>query len=111
MVCAVGKENLKEIAAVTGSGLHYYSLEELKKSLSMHYNIVTAGEERIRLTFATPLDVLYHLKHTGVTAVCRQAWTKGDLQEFCDKYAKLFSCGNAVTLTYHPLYIIARKKP
>ena len=66
-----GKENLKEIAAVTGSGLHYYSLEELKKSLSMHYNIVTAGEERIRLTFATPLDVLYHLKHTGVTAVCR----------------------------------------
>ena len=106
-----GKENLKEIAAVTGSGLHYYSLEELKKSLSMHYNIVTAGEERIRLTFATPLDVLYHLKHTGVTAVCRQAWTKGDLQEFCDKYAKLFSCGNAVTLTYHPLYIIARKKP
>lgn len=72
-----GKENLKEIAAVTGSGLHYYSLEELKKSLSMHYNIVTAGEERIRLTFATPLDVLYHLKHTGVTAVCRQAWTKG----------------------------------
>lgn len=105
-----GKENLKEIAAVSGSGLHYYSLEELKKSLSVHYDIVSVGEERISLTFDTPLDVLYHLKHTGVTGVRQQAWTKGDLQEFCDNYTRLFSCGNAVTLTYHPIYIIVQKK-
>ena len=92
-----GRDNLKEVASVTGSGLHYRSLEEL-------------DEERICLTFGTPLEVLYHLKHTGVAAVRQQAWTKRDLQDFCDKYARLFSDGRSVTLTYHPIYIIAKKR-
>lgn len=105
-----GRDNLKEITSVTGSGLHYRSLEELKEALHIHYEIVSAREERICLTFGTPLSVLYHLKHTGVTAVRQQLWTKGDLQEFCDEYARLFSNGNSVTLTYHPIYIIAKKK-
>lgn len=105
-----GKDNLKEITSVTGSGLHYRTLEELEQSLTSHYKIISASEERIRLTFDTPLKVLYHLKHTGVTAVQQQAWTKGDLQSFCDKYARLFSDGDSVTLTYHPIYIIAQKK-
>lgn len=105
-----GRDNLKEITSVTGSGLHYRSLEELKEALHIHYDIVSAREERISLSFDTPLNVLYHLKHTGVTAIRQQQWTKGDLQEFCDNYARLFSNGNSVTLTYHPIYIIAKKK-
>ncbi|MEO3606077.1 malonyl-ACP O-methyltransferase BioC, partial [Phocaeicola vulgatus] len=80
-----GRDNLKEVASVTGSGLHYRSLEELEEALRIHYEIVKAHEERICLTFGTPLEVLYHLKHTGVAAVRQQAWTKRDLQDFCDK--------------------------
>lgn len=72
-----GRDNLKEVASVTGSGLHYRSLEELEEALRIHYEIVKAHEERICLTFGTPLEVLYHLKHTGVAAVRQQAWTKG----------------------------------
>lgn len=105
-----GGDNLKEIASVAGSRLHYRSLEELKEALCVHYEILSAREERICLTFDTPLKVLYHLKHTGVTAIRQQAWTKGDLQEFCDKYVSLFGNGSSVTLTYHPIYIIAKKK-
>lgn len=104
-----GKDNLKEVASVTGAGLHYRTLEELKQALTSHYEIVSAGEERICLTFDTPLRVLYHLKYTGVTAVQQQAWTKGDLQAFCEKYARLFGKGDSVTLTYHPIYIVAKK--
>lgn len=106
-----GKDNLKEVTSVTGSGLPYRTLEELKHALMPHYEIVTAGEERICLSFDTPLKVLCHLKHTGVTAVRQQAWTKGDLQAFCDRYVRLFGKGDSVTLTYHPIYIIAKKKP
>lgn len=105
-----GKDNLKEITSVTGAGLTYRTLEELQQALNVRYEIVTSGEERICLTFDTPLQVLYHLKHTGVTAVRQQAWTKGDLQAFCEKYIRLFGKGDSVTLTYHPIYIIARKK-
>ena len=85
-------------------------LEELEEALRIHYEIVKAHEERICLTFGTPLEVLYHLKHTGVAAVRQQAWTKRNLQDFCDKYARLFSDGRSVTLTYHPIYIIAKKR-
>lgn len=105
-----GRDNLKEITSVTGSRLPYRSLEELEEALHLHYEIVSTREERICLTFDTPLEVLYHLKHTGVTAVRQQAWTKGNLQDFCGEYARLFSNGNSVTLTYHPIYIIAKKK-
>lgn len=105
-----GKDNLKEVASVTGAGLPYRSLEELEAALRVHYDVVSAREERICLTFDTPLRVLYHLKHTGVTAVRTQAWTKGDLQAFCDKYARLYGTGHSVTLTYHPIYVIVKKK-
>lgn len=105
-----GKDNLKEITSVTGSGLHYRTLQELQHALASHYEIITSSEERISITFDTPLQVLYHLKHTGVTAVQQQAWTKGDLQAFCNEYTRLFGKGDSVTLTYHPIYIIAKKK-
>lgn len=32
-----GRDNLKEVASVTGSGLHYRSLEELEEALRIHY--------------------------------------------------------------------------
>lgn len=105
-----GVDNLKEVASVTGDGLHYRSLQELEAALRAHYEVVTACEERIRLAFDSPLHVLYHLKHTGVSAVRRQAWTRKDLQDFCDKYARLMGDGHPVTLTYHPIYMIAKKK-
>ena len=34
----------------------------------------------------------------------------GYMLYFCDKYARLFSDGRSVTLTYHPIYIIAKKR-
>lgn len=105
-----GNDNLKEVSAVTGTGLTYRSLEEWKQMLLPQYHVITASEERIQMTFDHPLLVLRHLKHTGVTAVARQAWTPGDLQRFCREYERLFTHRNKVKLTYHPIYIIARKR-
>lgn len=105
-----GKNNLKEVTAVTGGGLEYCTMDELKALLCSRYEIMEAEEEQIRLTFHTPLDVLYHLKHTGVTALRQQTWTKGDLQHFCDQYVHLFGVNGQVPLTYHPVYILAKKR-
>jgi malonyl-CoA O-methyltransferase len=30
--------------------------------------------------------------------------------EFCNKYTDMFGTGREVTLTYHPVYIVARKR-
>ncbi len=104
-----GRDNLKEVISVTGTGLRYRTLSELEEALQTHYKIVVATEERIILSFNTPLEILYHLKNTGVTALRQQAWTKSDLRAFCEAYPRTPGQVETVELTYHPIYFIAKK--
>ena len=106
-----GKKNMREIHALTGHGLEYLSLDNLKVLLSPRFEILYAEEEIVSLPFGTPLEVLRHLKQTGVTGTEKKVWTRGRLQSFCDEYIRM--CGNddrSVSLTYHPIYVIARKR-
>lgn len=106
-----GKKNMREIHTLTGHGLEYLSLDNLKVLLSPRFEILYAEEEIISLPFGTPLEVLRHLKQTGVTGTEKRVWTRGRLQSFCDEYIRM--CGNddrSVSLTYHPIYVIARKR-
>ncbi|MEG1563629.1 MAG: malonyl-ACP O-methyltransferase BioC [Bacteroides sp.] len=107
-----GQENLREIRQLTGNGLAYQSLAELETSLRPLYHIVHAEEEIIPLHFNAPMDVLRHLQQTGVTGTGGQhAWTRQTLATFCEQYTQQFSSdGTRVPLTYHPIYIIAKKK-
>lgn len=105
-----GKKNMQEIHTLTGHGLKYLSLEKLKALLSPRFEILYTEEEVVSLPFGTPLEVLQHLKQTGVTGTEKRVWTRGRLQSFCNEYIRM--CGNAdrsVSLTYHPIYVIARK--
>lgn len=103
-------DNLKEIRAITGNGLKYYTLEAWKRMTESVFEIVYAEEELITITFADALQALKHLKQTGVTAISNNRWTKHDLADFCARYERDFSADNGVNLTYHPTYIIAKKK-
>lgn len=105
-----GEDNLQEITSVTGQGLTYPSLCELQEWLSSQYEILHISEERILKTLDSPMEVLYHLKRTGVTGIKQQKWTKTHLQSFCAEYNRLYNTGQSVTLTYHPIFLIARKK-
>ena len=106
-----GTTNMHEIRQLTGHGLDYLSVEELQALLSPGFDILHAEEEVISLPFPTPQAVLKHLKQTGVTGTEKRMWTRSRLQSFCKEYTTRFSdaAGN-VSLTYHPIYIIARKK-
>ena len=104
--------NLYEIKKLTGKGLVYPTSDALVKWLSAaDFDLLHHEEEAIILTFKTPLDVLRHLKATGVTATGNGRWTRGRQELFCRQYAEQFTTtGGQVTLTYRPLYILARKK-
>ena len=77
-------------------------------------DILHSEEELISLSFDNPIKVLYHLKQTGVTGVTgtssQQLRTRRDLQLFSERYTQEFTQGTSVSLTYHPIYIIAKKK-
>lgn len=105
-----GSRNLFEVRDVMRSGLFYASLENVAETVEAHFHVKCATEEEQVLYFNEPLDVLKHLKFTGVNALFKTRWTKKDLVAFSELYKQKFSTEKGVSLTYHPMYIIANKK-
>ncbi len=105
-----GKNNLQEITKITGNGLEYKTLIEINSIASKYFEPLFSSEEIITMTFDTPIDVLKHLRLTGVNAVSNTIWTKADLAFFCEQYKTLFSKNNKLPLTFHPQYLIFKNK-
>ena len=106
-----GKFNLREIRLTTGGGLDYRNKEELEKMLKPYFEIELIEEEFHMLEFDTPLAVLQHLKKTGVNVSGDPTiWTKGRVDAFIKDYNARFAIDGKVTLTYHPLYFVCRRK-
>lgn len=107
-----GERNLTEIKTVSGTALSYSSLHDWQRMAeTIGYHVVYAEETFVSMCFDSPIEVLRHLRQTGVTGIGREQWTKGRLADFTLKYRKLFSTVDGkVTLTYHPLYIILQKQ-
>lgn len=106
-------ENLHEIRTLTGRGLAYPETADIRRwTIGAGLRLIEEETETIRLTFDTPLEVLRHLKLTGVTATgSPTTWTRRTQAAFCDRYRQLFSDGQGkVTLTYSPLYMLAVKQ-
>lgn len=107
-----GKENFSELRTVTGSnGMSYRSIEELQEYLAVHFDIRHVEEEKRILYFSDPLEILQHLRNTGVNAVnSGKNWTKSTLERFVSDYKYHFSDAGGYPLTYHPIYFLCQKR-
>lgn len=104
-----GKKNYKEISKITGNRLNYLSTEELSAILSKYFDILYVYEDVDNLYFRKVSDILRHMKLTGVTGIKKTYWTKDKLKNFEENYS-IFLNSNGYSLTYNPIYIIARKR-
>jgi malonyl-CoA O-methyltransferase len=106
-----GKNNLKEIRELTGTGLEYTSLASLRDLFSDGFEILHLSEEEIPVTFGSSTEILSHFRRTGVNANCSGlVRTQARLRSFCNSYDKMFSDGTKVILTYNPIYLGLKKK-
>jgi len=105
-----GPENLREIAAITGHSLVYRSIPDIRKMLAADFEIKTIAEQSRSMVFNAPLEVLEHLRKTGVTGVSSKIWTKSVLKNFINGYIDRYSVTGGVVLTYHPILVIAVKR-
>ena len=105
-----GENNLIEIKQLTGQGLNYYSLEALQQQLQENgFEILLIQQAYKQAYFDHPKFVLQHLKATGVTATAKShRWTKQSLQQFYSDYQQFYD-EQGFRLTYHPIYVIARR--
>lgn len=109
-ISTFGPDNLLEIRRTSGKGLDYYSSDELTRMVSEHFTIICCEESHLVQYFDSPKDVLMHLRNTGVTATGNGRWSRTEMEDFTARYIHEFSEDGKVRLTYHPVYIIAKKK-
>lgn len=104
-----GPDNLQEIRQLTGIGLDYFTLQGVQAMVSRYLTLDYSDQQREVFHFTSPLEVLTHLRRTGVNAVSIKAWTHRRLQRFNREYNEKFRDSQGVQLTYHPLYLIAHR--
>lgn len=99
--------NFKELRELTGLSLKYRTREELNEILkSIGFEILYSEEFFEPVSFDNPLELLAHMKKTGVNSLSDTTWSITDIKNFCDKYSKLHK---QTVLTYSPIIIIAKK--
>ncbi len=108
-MASFGPSNLCEITRLTGLSLHYRSVADWHGLLADHYTVLSSGEAMRTLWFASAHEVLRHLQQTGVNALDTSPWPPARIRRFCRTYAETFGRDGAVPLTYHPVYLTARK--
>jgi len=97
--------NFKEITAITGLTLRYKTKDELTEILKgKGFRLLYCEEFYEPLEFKNPLEILVHMKKTGVNSLSGKVWTMKEIKSFCEQYSK----NNSKTiLTYSPVIIIA----
>lgn len=96
-----GKNNYKEIFSVLNKSLNYYSKQDLEIILRQYnYQI---SEDIHQIEFSSPIEILKHMKYTGVNSLEEISWTKKDMLKFEQNYYDI--CKGLPKLTYNPIYI------
>lgn len=105
-----GMDNFLELKEITGIGLKYYSLEELREFFKDDFEIVELKEEKKVLYFKNFRDVLNHIRLTGVNGVCCRKMSFLELRTAEKKYKEFYFSDQGLKLTYNPIFVVLKKK-
>ena len=100
-------DNFKEVRSITGLSLEYKSFDEISEIISKKYEIIYSKNFDYVMKFKTPLELLAHMKHTGVNSLGVKKWSIVQVKDFCEKYRNLYP---EISLTYSPVIFIVQKK-
>lgn len=92
-----GPDNYREISAS-----HYLSTESWRSIMPSELEIIHLCDEHITLTFPSPVELLRHIHLTGVNAT----GTSYD----GTSAARAIIRNGTTSLTYHPIYMVLRKR-
>lgn len=106
LACSLfGPENFREVQEIFGAGLAYPSLQQLRQYMAPH-TLLALEEERRTLCFDSLLDILRHMRDTGVNAFGGGGMSTAALRRTEQRYRERFG----LRLTYHPVYLVAQKR-
>ena len=100
--------NLDEIRTLTYNGLQYMSVDDLENCLSQEFDVLSISEAADEMYFEDPIQVLKHLKLTGVNGNSTERWTQSKVHTFSEEYSQCFKTDKGYRLTYRPVYVVLR---
>lgn len=99
-VSTFAPDNFRELRPFLKNSPHYTSAGTIRAFLPGGLKILELREEEITITFPSTLHLLRHIKYTGVNAM-----HAGD-----STTVRAIMSAGITTLTYTPLYLVARKE-
>lgn len=99
-----GRKNFLELQTLSCPSLEYYDNEEIRRMSYPYFRLKYFEEETKRLYFSSVMDVLNHIKRTGVNGIVNFRWNTSSLDRFKKEYEKNFRTKKGITLTYNPVY-------
>lgn len=100
--------NMHQVQALTGNGLPLLTPEQWTALAEKRFEIAGELAYERDLDFESPLDVLRHLKLTGVNSLGRSSRGNVDVREVMRRYPMMLD--GRYHLTYRPFILILRKK-
>lgn len=106
-----GQDHFHQLTALgsTASAPGYLEPESWGRMLPAEADIRYLKKEEMTLHFTSAMEVLRHLRQTGVNGQARGGWSRARLARFETEYFDKFGAGGEIPLTYMPVYLIARK--
>lgn len=105
-----GMENFHEVVTTTGVGLAYKTLADLIMIMKDHFEVLESVQYNKVIWFDHPVNVLRHIKATGVGGVSNPRWCKRQLNDFIASYQQFYVAGRGYSLTYQPVLVVGRKR-
>lgn len=100
-------DNFKEIKSLTGLTLEYKTVDEIRSILEKDFEVLYLENFDYTMNFTNPLEILAHMKNTGVNAVSTKHWGIKEVKDFCDRYKENYP---DLSLTYSPIIVVAKLK-
>ncbi|OED46579.1 malonyl-[acyl-carrier protein] O-methyltransferase BioC [Rhodobacteraceae bacterium (ex Bugula neritina AB1)] len=111
-VSGFGRSQFHELAALGSQAAapSYLDAAEWPQLLPDGLTLMAITQEPVVLEFTSAVELLKHLRLTGVNGQSRQSWNRSRLQEFETQYRSRFGRNGMLPLTYDPVLLVARKE-
>lgn len=107
-----GTAQFHELRALGSGGAApgYLNADDWPAILPPDMQLLHASQRPTRLWFNSGMDVLRHLRSTGVNGAAGRVWSRRRLAAFDTAYRARFETAQGLPLTYDPVWIIAQKR-
>ncbi len=78
--------------------------------LPVGLEVIAVAQAPVVLEFASAIELLRHLRETGVNGQADGRWSRSTLTEFEARYRARFGQNGQLPLTYDAVWVIARRQ-